>query len=88
MNTTYDIQLEKLTYGGEAMGHLPDGRAVDFVPAGGDADATATAWAAIRASELPYDQLILERNAHSTWVHMAIARIDETPRRQAFKLKA
>jgi 23S rRNA (uracil1939-C5)-methyltransferase len=33
MNTTYDIQLEKLTYGGEAMGRLPDGRAV-FVPFG------------------------------------------------------
>ena len=27
----YDITLEKLTYGGEAMGRLPDGRAV-FVP--------------------------------------------------------
>lgn len=33
MNTTYDITLEKLTYGGEAMGRLPDGRAV-FVPFG------------------------------------------------------
>ncbi len=30
---TFDIQLEKLTYGGEAMGRLPDGRAV-FVPFG------------------------------------------------------
>jgi 23S rRNA (uracil1939-C5)-methyltransferase len=30
---TYDIQLEKLTYGGETMGRLPDGRAV-FVPFG------------------------------------------------------
>jgi 23S rRNA (uracil1939-C5)-methyltransferase len=30
---TYDITLEKLTYGGEAMGRLPDGRAV-FVPFG------------------------------------------------------
>jgi 23S rRNA (uracil1939-C5)-methyltransferase len=30
---TYDILLEKLTYGGEAMGRLPDGRAV-FVPFG------------------------------------------------------
>ena len=28
---TFDVQLEKLTYGGEAMGRLPDGRAV-FVP--------------------------------------------------------
>ncbi|MDD2921932.1 MAG: 23S rRNA (uracil(1939)-C(5))-methyltransferase RlmD [Anaerolineales bacterium] len=33
MNTTYDVQLEKLTYGGESMGRLPDGRAV-FVPFG------------------------------------------------------
>lgn len=30
---TYDVLLEKLTYGGEAMGRLPDGRAV-FVPFG------------------------------------------------------
>ena len=30
---TFDIQLEKLTYGGEAMGRLPDGRAI-FVPFG------------------------------------------------------
>ena len=30
---TFDIILEKLTYGGEAMGRLPDGRAV-FVPFG------------------------------------------------------
>jgi len=31
--TTFDVTLEKLTYGGEAMGRLPDGRAV-FVPFG------------------------------------------------------
>ncbi|MDP1713192.1 MAG: class I SAM-dependent RNA methyltransferase [Anaerolineales bacterium] len=30
---TYEIHLEKLTYGGDAMGRLPDGRAV-FVPFG------------------------------------------------------
>ena len=33
MTPTFDIQLEKLTYGGEAMGRLPDNRAV-FVPFG------------------------------------------------------
>lgn len=31
--TQYEITLDKLTYGGEAMGRLPDGRAV-FVPLG------------------------------------------------------
>jgi len=31
--STYNVQLEKLTYGGDAMGRLPDGRAV-FVPFG------------------------------------------------------
>lgn len=31
--STFELQLEKLAYGGEAMGHLPDGRAV-FVPFG------------------------------------------------------
>jgi 23S rRNA (uracil1939-C5)-methyltransferase len=33
MTQTFDITLEKFTYGGEAMGRLPDGRAV-FVPFG------------------------------------------------------
>jgi 23S rRNA (uracil1939-C5)-methyltransferase len=32
-NSTFEVTLEKLTYGGEAMGRLPDGRAV-FVPFG------------------------------------------------------
>ncbi len=32
-HSTFEIQLEKLTYGGDAMGRLPDGRAV-FVPLG------------------------------------------------------
>jgi 23S rRNA (uracil1939-C5)-methyltransferase len=32
-NPNIDVKLEKLTYGGEAMGRLPDGRAV-FVPFG------------------------------------------------------
>ena len=31
--STFDLQLEKLTYGGDAMGRLEDGRAV-FVPFG------------------------------------------------------
>jgi 23S rRNA (uracil1939-C5)-methyltransferase len=31
--TTFNVQLDKLTYGGDAMGRLPDGRAV-FVPFG------------------------------------------------------
>ncbi len=31
--TTFDLQLEKLTYGGDAMGRLADGRAV-FIPFG------------------------------------------------------
>lgn len=31
--STFDVQLEKLTYGGDALGHLPGGRAV-FVPFG------------------------------------------------------
>ena len=32
-SSTYTIKLEKLTYGGDAMGRLPDGRAV-FIPFG------------------------------------------------------
>lgn len=34
----------------------------------------------LRASSLPYDQIILECDA---WIHLAIARADALPRRQA-----
>jgi 23S rRNA (uracil1939-C5)-methyltransferase len=38
---TFDLQLEKLIYGGDAMGRLEDGRAV-FVPFGSPGERAAS----------------------------------------------
>ncbi len=56
--------------------HL-EGRAADTVPIGMPLRA---AFDAIRASALPFDQVILECNA---WIHLAIARAGSVARRQA-----
>jgi len=65
----------------EAVGGAPtsahlDGRAADTVPLGLALDA---AFEQARKSTVPYDQLILEPG----WVHVAIAREEQAPRRQA-----
>ena len=53
-----------------------DGRAADLVPAGA---ALGELFERARRSGLPFDQLILE----PTWLHIAIARDGQEPRRQA-----
>lgn len=64
--------------GSKASAHM-DGRAADFVPEGMNLE---LAFDQIRLSGLPYDQVILECGA---WIHLAIARSGENPRRQALK---
>jgi len=54
--------------------HL-DGRGADIIPIGMDLH---DAFALVRASSLPFDQLIIECNA---WLHLAIADTDEPTRR-------
>lgn len=63
---------------GGALGsaHL-DGRADDIVPIGMP---LRQAFEKLRASALPYDQLIIECNA---WLHLAIAPSGTAPRREA-----
>lgn len=56
--------------------HL-DGRAADIVP---KVDDLREAFDKIRASDIPFDQLILESNA---WIHFGIAEDGVTPRKQA-----
>jgi len=55
--------------------HL-DGRAADTVPRGLDLQ---VAFDKIRASDIPYDQVILE----PTWIHIGIAAEGVKPRKQA-----
>lgn len=68
--------VNSLVGGATGSAHM-DGRACDFVPVGMD---LSQAFDAIRRSNLPYDQLILECNA---WIHVAVARVGADPRRQA-----
>ena len=54
-----------------------DGRAADLRPVEGTC---GELFERARRSGLPYDQLILE----PSWIHIAVARMGETPRRQVF----
>lgn len=56
--------------------HL-DGRAADTLPIGLPLQ---QAFDVLRHSDLPYDQIIFECDA---WIHLAIARLGVSPRRQA-----
>jgi len=62
--------------GAKTSAHM-DGRAADCIPQG---IGLQEAFDALRRSNLPYDQIILECNA---WIHLAIARIGDSPRKQA-----
>ena len=68
--------LNEAVGGAKTSAHL-DGRAADCVPEGLDLQ---EAFDTLRASDLPYDQIIFECKA---WIHLAIAREGENPRRQA-----
>lgn len=63
--------------GAKDSAHM-DGRAADLIPLGGVP--LRNAFDALRTSQLPYDQLIIECNA---WIHIAIAPVGASPRRQA-----
>jgi hypothetical protein len=62
--------------GGAADSAHMDGRAADTIPIG---MALQDAFEKLRASDLPIDQCIIECGA---WLHVAIAKDGETPRRQ------
>lgn len=68
--------LNNLVGGAVTSAHM-EGRAADIVPIGMDLTA---AFAAIRASTIPFDRIILECNA---WLHLQIADTDEPTRHLA-----
>lgn len=45
------------------------------------------AWILIKDSNLSYDQLILEHDSNSIWVHYSVSKEGKDPRRMAFKLE-
>jgi hypothetical protein len=68
--------LNEAVGGAKTSAHL-DGRAADCIPEGMNLQ---SAFLTLKNSDLPYDQIIFECQA---WIHLAIARVGETPRRQA-----
>ncbi len=44
-------------------------------------------WNLIKNSNLPYDQLILEHDTNSIWVHYSVSKENSQPRKMAFKLE-
>ncbi len=40
----------------------------------------------LRASDLQFDQLIIETAGRASWIHYAIGAVDSIPRRKAFKM--
>lgn len=77
------VTLNHAVGGVRNSAHL-DGRAADFVP---QAMNLQDAWEAIKDSGLPFDQLIFEQSPDgATWLHVALPRFNELPRREAFAL--
>lgn len=71
-------ELNALVRGVPTSAHK-DGRAADIIPEGLD---LRLCFDELRKSELPYDQIIFECAA---WIHLAVARAGETPRREALE---
>lgn len=73
-------EVNALVGGVTGSAHL-DGRAADLIPTG---LAFEKAYDLAAKSPIPYDQLIIERvSSGVTWIHVAIAREGEVPRREA-----
>lgn len=77
INSGYRSDIVNAAVGGARNSAHMDGRAADMVPVGMD---LREAFDIIRGSALPFDQIILECGA---WIHLAIAKDGQGPRRQA-----
>lgn len=84
VNSGFRSPEVNLAVGGVPTSAHMDGRAADVIPTGVD---IVPAWYSISGSGLPFDQLILEHTTHGAiWLHLAIARDGEEPRRQSITL--
>lgn len=82
INSGYRSPSVNAAVGGKGNSAHLDGRAADFVPIG---MYLRDAFEKIKASDLPFDQLILE---YGSWIHVAIARQGVDPRRQVLEIPA
>lgn len=74
------LELNRVVGGAKTSAHL-EGRAADFRPLGVALADAFTRLAA--ATEIPFDQLIIERTkAGTVWLHLGIARQGIEPRRE------
>lgn len=81
VNSAFRSRDVELAVSGKTDGQHRRGQAADIVPAGHlDLD---EAYRRIWASELPYDQLLLEDINGSRWIHVSVASTLYTPRREA-----
>lgn len=80
INSGYRCPAVNAAVGGKIASAHMDGRAADFVPVG---MYLREAFDKIKASDLPFDQLIVE---YGTWIHVAIARQGVDPRRQVLEI--
>lgn len=78
------LEVNQAVGGAKGSAHL-DGRAADLIPSGLSLD---KAYEMAAESPIPYDQLIIEQTSGGVcWIHVAIARAGEVPRRQALSAK-
>lgn len=81
INSGYRCPAVNSAVGGKVASAHMDGRAADFVPIG---MYLREAFDKIKASDLPWDQLIIE---FGTWIHVAIPRQGVDARRQVIEIK-
>lgn len=86
INSGYRCPRLNAAVGGVVDSAHMDARAADFVVPQWDLSAV---WEKVAASDLPFDQLIWEYNSlGSQWIHAAIAKEGDEPRREVLKLQA
>jgi len=86
INSGYRCPQLNAAVGGVLNSAHLDGRAADFIVPGWDLSAV---WEKVSQMDLPWDQLIWETNSlGSQWIHAAIAKDGEEPRREVLHLQA
>jgi hypothetical protein len=86
INSGYRCPALNAAVGGVMNSAHMDGRAADFIVPGTDLN---LAWDQIlqNSADLPFDQLIWERNGlGSQWIHIAVAKDGDTPRGEVLRL--
>jgi len=78
VNSAFRSRAVNVAIGGAARSQHMKGEAADVVPLQAGLE---RAFSDIKASSIPYDQLIIE----PTWLHISVAPVGEMPRRQTLR---